>query len=86
MRGATAILTYDYQLLNGIMALQVASNTASNLSMNGIVPMTYLDSPATTSATTYKTQIGTASTSSSGSVTAQYAGLTSTIILMEVGA
>jgi predicted secreted protein len=86
LRGATALLTYDYQSLNGIMALQVASNTASNLSMNGIVPMAYLDSPSTTSAITYKTQIATASTSSSGSVAAQYNGLTSTIILMEIGA
>ena len=86
VRGATAILTYDYATLNGIMSLNVAANTSGNLALSGIVPMSYLDSPATTSATTYKTQISAAFTTSSGSVTAQFGGLKSTIILMEVGA
>lgn len=46
----------------------------------------YLDSPATTSATTYKTQAAISSTASSGSITAQDNNQTSVMILMEIGA
>lgn len=46
----------------------------------------YLDSPATTSATTYKTQFLCSITGSSSSVFAQLGGLTSMITLMEIGA
>lgn len=47
-----------------------------------LMPITYLDSPSTTSATTYKTQIQ----NYQGTTTAQYDGTMSTIILMEIGA
>jgi hypothetical protein len=56
--------------------------TASELAMN--FPMTYLDSPATTSSTTYKTQM---SASSGATATAQPSltgATTSTITLMEI--
>lgn len=46
----------------------------------------YLDSPATTSATTYKTQAAISSTANSGSITAQDNNQTSVMILMEIGA
>ena len=46
--------------------------------------ISYLDSPSTTSATTYKTQQKT--TSTSHSIRTQFASQTSTIILMEIGA
>jgi hypothetical protein len=49
-------------------------------------PMIYLDSPATTSATTYKTQGNSYLTSSSGKVTYQWETMASTITLMEIGA
>jgi hypothetical protein len=48
--------------------------------------ITYLDSPATTSATTYKTQFNVQDTADSGSVTAQGSSQTASIILLEIGA
>ena len=50
----------------------------------GTISATYLDSPATTSATTYKTQFN--STNGTTQATVQHGGSTSTIVLMEVGA
>jgi hypothetical protein len=76
MRGATAIL--DAVSMNG--AYTGASNR-NTISIGG----SYLDSPSTTSATTYKTQF--ASTVSGQNVYVQYNGdANSTIILMEIGA
>ena len=48
--------------------------------------MAYLDSPSTTSATTYKTQFAIQSTTNSGSMTVQTLSNDSSIILMEIGA
>jgi hypothetical protein len=48
--------------------------------------MSYLDSPATTSSTTYKTQQKAADTSNSGTSKTNLGGGTSTIILLEIGA
>ena len=47
-----------------------------------IVPMTYLDSPSTTSATTYKMQF--ASRDNGETVSVQYSSVRSTIIAMEI--
>ena len=70
VRGATAILTSS--ALNPGNAALMATN----------ITMTYLDSPATTSSTTYKTQIACRD---SGSVTVNING-TATMILMEIAA
>jgi hypothetical protein len=51
-----------------------------------LVPITYYDSPATTSAITYNTQGKVDSTASSGSSTYQIANGISTITLLEIGA
>jgi hypothetical protein len=51
-----------------------------------IVNGTYLDSPATTSAITYKTQGRAFSTANSGNVAFQPNSVISTIVLMEIGA
>lgn len=48
--------------------------------------MTYLDSPSTTSSTTYKTQFAVENGGQSETMTAQEASSTSSIILMEIGA
>jgi hypothetical protein len=50
----------------------------------GAQGLNYLDSPATTSATTYKTQF--ASYGNSATATVQWSSSLSTIILMEIGA
>ena len=46
----------------------------------------YLDSPATTSSTTYKTQISVTTTANSGQIIAQPSSAVSTITLMEIAA
>lgn len=53
---------------------------------NWFCPVQYLDSPATTSATTYKIQGAAYVTSNGGSVTYQDTSSVSTMILIEIGA
>jgi len=72
-RGASAIFTTDYILFTG---------TAIELST--LVTSSFLDSPSTTSATTYKTQFS--NRQAAASVDVQPSSTTSTIILMEIGA
>jgi hypothetical protein len=65
----------------GIGASGVASTFA-----NGNYSVSYLDSPATTSATTYKVQSKPLTTGNSSNVIAQIDSSRSTITLMEIGA
>jgi hypothetical protein len=51
-----------------------------------VIPLHYVDSPATSSATTYKTQAAPFATASGGSITAQPNSAISTMILLEIGA
>jgi hypothetical protein len=73
LRGASVITTIGAR--NGLTTLVTDLYTAS-------MSTAYLDSPATTSATTYKTQY--ANYQSGGTVYLQLAGETSTITLMEI--
>jgi len=60
-----------------------AGYTNSTLQFYGLsCSLSYLDSPATTSATIYKTQV--ANTDGTGAVSTQYSGEMSTITLMEI--
>lgn len=81
LRNSTAVLT-----LLSPQALFLAIGGASEVYGGGITAMTYLDSPATTSSVTYKTQGKTETTAQSGAFIAQNSGLTSVITLMEIGA
>jgi hypothetical protein len=74
LRGATSIIAFETELgwQQSSARLSVASGT------------NYLDTPATTSATTYKTQFK--NIVAAASVKVQYNGETSTMILMEIGA
>jgi hypothetical protein len=79
LRGATSIqdlLEVSDQVIGG----------ASSVNLTGTYSATYRDSPATTSATTYKTQVKAASTADGGNVTAQAGAAVSTITLLEIGA
>ena len=76
-RDATAIVTGT----NGVYSFTVSSVATGNYQSRGYWPLNYLDSPATTSATTYKTR-GAAGVNSA-SVT--FNDFTSTIILLEIG-
>lgn len=75
VRNSTAILN---------VATQTGFNGTTTIQNVGTDGVTYLDSPATTSATTYKMQI--ASATNTASVTAQGGSSTSSITLMEIGA
>jgi len=80
MRGSTAILT------TGPDAGNINTTAPSGgIQMGGIVPLTYLDSPSTTSAVTYKTQGKVGNTANTGIVYYNNGGA-SVITLMEIGA
>lgn len=78
-RGATAITGETSANYN---FFYLSTGNPVTYDQRTLVPIHYLDSPATTSATTYKTQ----QANYSGTTTAQYDGTMSTIILMEIGA
>jgi hypothetical protein len=83
LRGATAV----YEPATGGFETQYIYGTgigSSGTNIKGIISASYLDSPATTSATTYKTQSRTQNSTNSPSVKLNE-GI-STIILMEIGA
>jgi hypothetical protein len=74
VRNSTTIITFEIQAL-------YTNSTAKN---EGASSTTYLDSPATTSAVTYKTELNNAN--AAGLVYAQVATESSSITLMEIAA
>ena len=80
VRGATSIK--DFTRVQGFYS----TNLTNGEEFYGRVTTTYLDSPATTSSTTYKIQGKVSTTANSGQVTFQPASSPSTFILMEIGA
>jgi hypothetical protein len=86
LRGATSILD---PVESGGSPYEFGLATYGNQGMYNRLSINYLDSPATTSATTYKTQGRPYVTTSSGTMAFQISGSpngTSTIILMEIAA
>ena len=82
-RGATTV--YDCSGTNNNSAMKIGATGASETYMSGNFAISFLDSPATTSSTTYKTQGRCQTTANSASVSFQDGG-TSSIILLEIGA
>ena len=82
LRGATEVFATGSTNTAGYIFVASAANVATG----GIVPLIYLDSPATTSSTTYKTQGKIQVTASSGTCYYQSNSGTSVITLMEIGA
>ena len=82
LRGATNISDWFTGQWSGIAV--TGGNTEVTLKHNQSI--VYLDSPATTSATTYKLQSAVSSTANSGNIEFQSGNAPSVIILMEVGA
>jgi hypothetical protein len=72
LRNSTSIITFERQL----------NYTASSGTTSSSVSTNYLDSPATTSATTYKTQVS--SGANNAVIEVQASSSTSTITLMEI--
>ena len=83
LRGASQIA-----LIDGVLAYSGAPASGAYVGPIGVgsASICYLDSPATTSATTYKTQFANRSSGSTGAVTTQNTSSTSTITLMEIAA
>ena len=85
---ANAANRIDTRILRGATSILLSRDmvyTNTTLTFNAVnIVMNYLDSPSTTSATTYKTQF--ASAGGTASVKVGNGGVVSTIILMEIGA
>jgi len=77
-RGATEVFVNDNIYSQ---AQFISAPSGSGYAVSGYIPLQYLDSPATTSATTYKIQ-----GSAGGSGVFQRLAMKSNIILMEIGA
>ena len=82
LRGGTAIYNASTSAENFYMQ----ANGASEVVVANYAAYTYLDSPATTSSTTYKTQGKALYTINSGTSKYQWQGATSTLTLLEIGA
>jgi hypothetical protein len=85
LRGSTTIFNQSANSL----AMEAGLSTGSRIYLDGWYAPIIVDSPATTSATTYKVQITCTSTGSSGRMTVNNQGnntQTSSIVLMEIAA
>lgn len=82
LRGATVV--YEPDAGNGLNTMYIGATGATQTDLGFAMTMIYNDSPATTSATTYKTQ--GRRYGASGSIQFQTAGNLSSITLMEIGA
>lgn len=80
LRGATSIFNDGTGFVSG----STTAVGASDVALAGRVPLIYLDSPSTTSATTYKVQAAVNVTA--GNFHVQYLNSVGSIILMEIGA
>ena len=81
-RGATGIADYGSAAGN---AWQSVGQANASLFLRGLNTIIYLDSPATTSATTYKLQPNLSTTANSAVIAFQRTNAPSTITLMEIG-
>ena len=88
LRGATVIVDYGTPSDGGFnySRIRVNGSEADRTSLRFIQPITYLDSPATTSATTYKTTFADAYGGTTGLSVVQSGTAPSTITLLEIGA
>lgn len=81
MRGATEVFA---RTKSQTLSINVPSGTGPSLRSD--ISISYLDNPATTSATTYKTQGAVDKTASGGAMYAQLQSCVSAITLLEIGA
>lgn len=81
MRGATSIMENTQW-----MEYRTGTQNSNTSEFNQTGPMIYLDSPATTSSTTYKTQFYSLMDSNTASAAANQSSQIATMILLEIGA
>ena len=86
MRDATRIYGSPDTGSGGADSGYSQASGSTRIQMRWNYTITYLDSPATTSAITYKTQFNVQDTADSGSVTAQGSSQVGSIVLLEIGA
>jgi hypothetical protein len=85
LRGATTIVDNSSSSV-GVHFLESANSGNGRIGTRGYYSQNYLDSPATTSATTYKVQMAANTVAGSSAFLTQGNACVSTIILMEIGA
>jgi hypothetical protein len=87
VRGSTTIVDYTLSGDGGFSYSRIRcnNNEADRNALRFIQPITYLDSPATTSSTTYKTTFNDAFGNQDASTSCQPSSLPSTITLLEIG-
>lgn len=86
VRNIPSANTVAYECTPGFFTISTGATNVDR-SVAAIVPVVYLDSPSTTSATTYKLQFGQAGTARTGSYLFNNAdNQTSVVIAMEIGA
>lgn len=94
-RQSNSAVNSDYRVLRGATQIgatgaltQISGGTdsAGSLTIRYPLAFTFLDSPNTTSSTTYKSQIAIGQTSNSGNIVCQSNTTASTITLIEIGA
>jgi hypothetical protein len=86
LRGATTVFDTRGSTPVGYGGIGAGGNGLTTVQLTHFQPLIYLDSPATTSSTTYKTQGNSYLTSDNGKVTYQWSTMYSTITLLEIGA
>jgi hypothetical protein len=85
LRGSTYIWGDD-SASSPYKAIGLTVVGVNDWAMNGVANLVYLDSPSTTSSTTYKTQVALNLTANSAAIRTSDDSMTSSIILMEIGA
>lgn len=85
-RGATGIFNTTDTSKTGTMQIEAGVGQTGTLKWQAFIPGAYLDSPATTSATTYTCQAAFSSTAGSAALVAQGNAAQSNITLLEIGA
>ena len=85
-RGGTTIFDMDASGYNAFYTGHSTKSSPLSASQIGYITISYVDSPATTSSTTYKTMGRLFSTALSRNLYFQREGCPSSIILMEIGA
>lgn len=86
LRGSTAIFNNTDTSKSGSHQIDAKPGTSGVIKWQTFIPGAYLDSPATTSATTYKCQAVVTSTGGSLALVAQGNAAQSNITLLEIGA
>lgn len=85
LRGSTTILDNSSSSI-GVQMLEAGNSGNGRIGRRDYYTQSYLDSPSTTSSTTYKLQIAQNTTAGTSTAIAQGNACTSTITLMEIGA